>query len=172
MSSRLWVRSHFNSFIAEFLVSIWFSCQLKSPAAVKELSQVHWMTPKWPWSLQGQRYPVYVSLVYVSPKIENALNNLRMTLNISLSNICCIHDKYVPLGCKFWWVSLYNQTFSKYMYKLGWWSHKCTEWSQNNLKHLTENLAVKIHVPLYTKYLPLSHNCLFHSTTAVFKIQG
>ena len=29
----------FTSFTAEFLVSIWFSCRLKSPAAMKELSK-------------------------------------------------------------------------------------------------------------------------------------
>ncbi len=32
------------------------------------LKQVHWMTSKWPWTLQGQRYTTYVLLVSPSPK--------------------------------------------------------------------------------------------------------
>ena len=31
------------------------------------LKQVHWMIPKWPWTLQGQRYPIFVLLLSTSP---------------------------------------------------------------------------------------------------------
>ncbi len=35
------------------------------------LRQVHWMTPKWPQTLQGQVYPIYVLPVYTSPKFDS-----------------------------------------------------------------------------------------------------
>ncbi len=31
------------------------------------LRQVHWMTPKLPWTLKGQRYPVYMIKLLMSP---------------------------------------------------------------------------------------------------------
>ncbi len=34
--------------------------------------QVHQMTPKWPWTLQGQRYPIYVLLVSLSSKVQSS----------------------------------------------------------------------------------------------------
>ncbi len=37
------------------------------------LRQVHWMTPKWPWTLQGQLYSIYVLLVSVSTKLHSLL---------------------------------------------------------------------------------------------------
>ncbi len=35
------------------------------------LRQVHPMTPKWPWTLQGQRYPMHVLFVSLSPKFQS-----------------------------------------------------------------------------------------------------
>ncbi len=37
------------------------------------LRQVHRMTPKWAWTLQGQRYPTYVSLIFPSLKFWSVL---------------------------------------------------------------------------------------------------
>ncbi len=34
------------------------------------LRQVHRMTPKWPWTLQGQRYPINVLEVSMGPKFN------------------------------------------------------------------------------------------------------
>ncbi len=34
------------------------------------LRQTHWMTPKWPWTLQGHRYPIYVLLLPSSLKFR------------------------------------------------------------------------------------------------------
>ncbi len=31
------------------------------------------MTPKWPWTLQGQKYPIYVELLSVGPKFHSLL---------------------------------------------------------------------------------------------------
>ncbi len=31
----------------------------------------HWMTPTWPWTLQGQMYPIHVFLVSMSHKIQS-----------------------------------------------------------------------------------------------------
>ncbi len=35
------------------------------------LRQVHPMTPKWPWTLQGQRYPMHILFVSLSPKFQS-----------------------------------------------------------------------------------------------------
>ncbi len=35
------------------------------------LRKVHWMTPKWPWTLQGHRYQINVLLVSMSPKFHS-----------------------------------------------------------------------------------------------------
>ncbi len=35
------------------------------------LGQVHQMTPKWHWTLQGQRYPIYVLLLSTSSKVHS-----------------------------------------------------------------------------------------------------
>ncbi len=37
------------------------------------LRQVHWMTPKWPWRLIGQRYPIHVLYISLSPKLHSVL---------------------------------------------------------------------------------------------------
>ena len=35
------------------------------------LRQLHWLTPKWPWRLKGQRYPIYILELTPSPKFHS-----------------------------------------------------------------------------------------------------
>ncbi len=37
------------------------------------LRQVHRMTPKWPWTLKGKRYPIYMIQIPSSPKFHSIL---------------------------------------------------------------------------------------------------
>ncbi len=50
------------------------------------LRQVHRMTPKWPWTLQGPRYTTYVLLVSQSPKFWSVL----------------LYDQRFPWSCTFY----------------------------------------------------------------------
>ncbi len=46
------------------------------------LIQVHWMTPKWPWALQVQIYPIYLLLVQRIPNFTpfgSTMNRFRVT---------------------------------------------------------------------------------------------
>ncbi len=110
------------------------------------LRQLHGMTPKWPWILQGQMYPICVTSTHESqislrfalrPAIfeiqaifeTNAPNDTKMTLNHTRSNVhMCVTVSPSP---KFQSVLLYHQPFLRY--KPFW--EKCTEWPQNDLEH-------------------------------------
>ncbi len=52
--------------VPESPISLHFSVRPATVEIQAILRQLHWMTPKWPWSLQGQRYPIYVLLVSTS----------------------------------------------------------------------------------------------------------
>ncbi len=70
-----------------------FSCDLQKKwcflleILCSEKLQVHRMTPKWPWMLQGQRYPIYVALLPSSPKFHSVLiyNHLFSRLRFFIS---------------------------------------------------------------------------------------
>ncbi len=85
--------------------------------------------PKWPWTLQGQRYPIFVSLVLLSAKFHSALlyNKRFLRYKVAKNHKCteCPHTdknlmvkstlythKHYPLRLKFWSVSLYDQLFA------------------------------------------------------------
>ncbi len=41
-----------------------------------EKSQEHRMTSKWPWTLKGQRYPLYVEVLPASPKFHSVCSTI------------------------------------------------------------------------------------------------
>ncbi len=77
------------------------------------LRQVHRITPKWPWTLTGQRYPICIQTHSLSPEFHaislyfkpfrvtghfetSALNDPKMTLNTSRLKVPHIHIKTTP----------------------------------------------------------------------------
>ena len=55
--------------------------------------EMHRMTSEWRWTLNSQKYPVYAKyLLLEMGKIENVLNDLRMTSNTEQSKVSC---KYI-----------------------------------------------------------------------------
>ncbi len=101
-----------------------------------------------------------------SQKIGNAPNDPRMTL----STYCQKYTVCTKCSCpsiKFHSVSFYDQPFSRYMHKLvETWT--CTEWPQNDLKHLTDK-SYPVHTD-YSAPSPKSH-CFASLRPAVFEIQ-
>ena len=59
--------------IPECQISLCFALQPAITEIQAILRQVHWMTPKWPWTLQGKRYPIYVLPVSLSHKFQSVL---------------------------------------------------------------------------------------------------
>ncbi len=110
------------------------------------LRQVHQMTPKWPWTLQGHRYPINVLLVSTSPKFHSvSLYDKQFSgyrpfwekctkwPQIDLEHYklkCSPYVLIVPMIPKFHSVSLYKAVFIRYR---AFWD-KCTEWPQNDLE--------------------------------------
>ncbi len=106
--------------------------------------------PKWPWTSQTQRYPIYLLLVSLNPNFiqfpsttsrfwvtghceTSAQNDPKMTLNITRSTLPYTF-LLMSQSPKFHPIFLYTQPFSRYkVVGIG----KCTEWPQDDLEHLT-----------------------------------
>ena len=94
------------------------------------LRQVHWMTPKWPWTVQDQRYPRNVTSVQESQisirfalrpalfEIQAILRQVhRMTAKWPWTlpgHMCPIYMLAVSISPKFHSISLYDEPFSRY----------------------------------------------------------
>ncbi len=112
------------------------------------LRQVHQMTPKWPWILQGHRYPIYVLLVSMSPKFhfvslydepfssyrpfwekrtkwpQNDLESYKVKLSYIYVCFTSIHEAQISLFCSK--TNHYRVT--------GQFWEKCTKWPQLDLE--------------------------------------
>ncbi len=122
------------------------------------LTQEDRMTPKWPWTLKGQRYYYYLYVLLV-PMIPNsspfcsttsrfgiaghfetsAQNDLKMTLD-TRSKVAHICFTTVPES-QIQFVSLYDQLFSRYKVVDNRKNRKCTEgpqtdFEQSNVHHI------------------------------------
>ncbi len=126
--------------------------------------------PKWPWTLQGQMYPIYVLLVSMSP-LHQSSQVPNLSLFHSAASRFGITDHFetsAPNDPK----TTLNTTsrfqdsrLSKIGNQKNW---KCTEWPQNNLKHLT----VKSTLYTLSAYPEAQILVRFALQPAVFQIQG
>ncbi len=62
-------------------ISLHFALQPSVLELLAILRQMHWMTPKWPWALKGQRFPIYI---HVTTSLEFQNGRYQLYLQMSL----------------------------------------------------------------------------------------
>ncbi len=146
------------------------SISLLRPAVVELhaiLRQVHWMTPKSPWILQGQMYPIHALQVSTRPIFHSVSRYDEPFLSYRpfwekctkwpQNDLKLYKVKYTPYMCyKYprgvnFTVSLYDKSFSSYW---PFWE-KCTKLPQSDLEHY--KLKCSPHV-LIVSMIPKFHS--------------
>ncbi len=61
-----------------------FTPQAASSILQATLRLIHWMTSNWPWTLQFQRYPIYVHETQISLRFSLQPTELQATLQVHL----------------------------------------------------------------------------------------
>ncbi len=123
-------------------------------------------SPKWPWTLKGQRY----SHTHVTTTPESQIL-VRFTLwpavfvlQVRAERLYCIYMLQLPSTPKFQFVLPYGQPF--YIHMLFW--DKCTKWPPNDLKALRAQ-----RYPIHVSQLSTTLNFTpFGSTLSHFRVSG
>ncbi len=139
------------------------------------LIQVHQISTKWPWILQGQMHP-YVDHCLQVPNFSPLYST---TSRFELYAIWdkCTNDSKWPWTLQDQRYTIYVLLlflFAYYMYfdiKVveNWKSRKCTEWPQTDVEHVTIKVPCVHCVSTYPRGRILVH---FAITPAIFEIQG
>ncbi len=106
LNTKRWTVPHIHvATTPEWQISLRFALRLAFIELWASLKQVHWITPKWPWTLKCQRYHIYmlkvsISLYDVFRRFRvtghfetSAPNDSKITLNTERSKVTHIHAK-------------------------------------------------------------------------------